>query len=794
MKQLLLTGSSAIITGLLAAGIAWFWYVTGTPGADALRYAIGWLWTITLPGCLLARLAFKPQPDLLSELTVGSAIGLIVSTYIWLLLVAVAGQAWFVAWPLLPLAGSLVLPRRVFRLTPKRLGVHPATLAGISCVIILAIAQFTKSGFATTHFPPRDNAWYPDDYWHLALIHELERAMPPSDPQVSGGAFWYHWFANAHIAAQAHASHVDPLVAFARLWAPFILVTTFALILVAARELTGRYWPGVIAATAMVFPGIRFTWFNALGSGINVHSPSQQWVYVPLLLCIIAVIRLLRTNERVASLMLFSIGGLGCMGGKSSALPVLICGLALAVVVSFWLDRSRTVWLGLFTGISIGLFSLSMVFTSQASAGARIQLFSSMRMLPPWTRHAGKQAVSLDPIIPGLDLAGGSKLLGLLLVCLLVIRGSWALAAPLLKRHVAAWFLLGVSVAGFSAMMLVNQDGMSQIYFFAGVVPALGLLTAAGVRASWQRAAQHIESLPTLIGVAAASAGTAWLVTYWTRSLSPSSLEGPQSNVMVTASLGIFVFAAVAVPVAVSALFQGAGWLAASSFVTASTLPLSAFGKIAPGSCLHVVLPSAVVIIGVAILLFRQNYEEAIRKLVVVAVTLALMGAGYQSFTTAVEAVEEVLTESPRTYSVSTGEAKAAIWVREHTEEDALLATNVHCVSPPEKDHCIVKGFWVSALTSRRVLLGAWAYTPEAHAAQGVGGAPSTRQPYHDQALYELNQAAFTNPTRETMNQLRARGVRYLYASTRYTTISDKLGAFAKEVHRSGDAIIYSLG
>lgn len=793
MNRPIRVASLASIFLLLVLVVLSFWSVTNTPETQALRYVMGWLWIATVPGCVLLRLMNGPQRDILCELTLGSAVGVVASTYVWLLLIGLGIQHCFLFWPFLPLLGTCLCPHSVFRLGPRQLGPDPTTLAGAAYVLVVAIGKFAETGFAKTPLPPSRSAWYPDDYWHLGLVHELGRAMPPVDPQVFSGTFWYHWLANAHIAAQSYAAGVDPAVAFTRLWQPCILVLTFALILVAARELTDHYWPGAIACTAMIFPGVQFTWFSVPGSGVNVHSPSQQWVFVPILLCITAVIRVLRTHERLVPLAIFAFGGLGCLGGKASALPVLICGLGLAALASLWIDRSRTLWLCALTGLGVVLFGVSMAFTSQANAGTRIQLFSTMRMVVPWIQHAGKHSVSLDGAVPGIQLPGGLKLLCLLLVCMFVMRGSWLLATPLLRNRVSAWFLLGSPIAGFCAMMLVNQDGMSQVYFFSGALPALGLVSAAGVQASWQRAARCGFSLASLIGITAVSAAIGWLVTFWTRSLSSQHREGTESYIMIAISLCVVLLAAIALVVVISMLFWGAGWLALSSFCIASTLPLSSLATLNPGSPLHTMFPSAVLVTGVTAILIGRRYEQLIKKIAVAGMTLSLVGTGGLAFAASMQVTERVLAESTKTYPVEADEARAAAWVREHTEEKALLATNVHCNLPPEKDGCAAKGFWVAALTGRRVMLGAWAYTPEAHAAHGVGQVPSMYQPFHDDSLYRLNQSIFSNPTQQALQQLRERGVDYLYGSARYTPISDKLGTLAKEVHRSGNVVVYSL-
>ena len=48
--------------------------------------------------------------------------------------------------------------------------------------------------------PPNGTSYYQDLLFHLSMVHELMRSMPPQWPQVAGEPLEYHWFANADMA------------------------------------------------------------------------------------------------------------------------------------------------------------------------------------------------------------------------------------------------------------------------------------------------------------------------------------------------------------------------------------------------------------------------------------------------------------------------------------------------------------------------------------------------------------------------------------------------------------------
>lgn len=777
-----------------ALGVGWFWHITDVPVTDALTFTLGWVWTILLPGWLLHRMVAGKPGDFMTDIAMGAGYGLVASTFVWLLVVPVGLQPAYLFWPLLPLIASLSMRRRVYDFRRFARHAHPLTVAAYALALITLVGAFARDVMGRSQFPPSPNGWYHDTYWHMGLVWEMGRAVPPLDPQIATGEpFWYHWFANAHIAAQAYAGGVDPILALVRLWQPFIYVLVLALILVGARELTGRLWPGAIAGLLTAGgTGIVFSWFGLFGlSAFNVNSPSQQYSLVPILLCLIGGIQLLMTNRRLLPLVTFSLGALGCMGSKGSALPVIICGIGLAMVVAWFLDRARAWWIAAMVSVALVTFGVSLLLTATANAGTSVQLFSTIRASYPWRTLMGGNPVSLEPVIPGLELAGAIPLLMLLLISYMVMFGATWLGLPLLRRNLTAWYLFGVGLAGFAAMQLINQDGLSQVYFMSGALPAWLLLAAAGTHAAWQQACIIVPRATALL-IAALGATLGWLLAQLSRFVGGTP-DSQTLNVSIASALGVFSLG-FAIIVGASLLWdRRLAWLTAASVLVGAQMPWwQILGLAADYEETPTVGIIMAVLIGAALafaVLGSKLVPVAAVPLAVLGLLIATTSVLTGSYTATLAAAEKA---QGKTF-VTSLESEAALWVQDHLPGDSLLATNVHCSVAPNTVDCDSRGFWPAGLSGHRMLIGAWAYTPAAHESHGVDGLPSARQPFEDQELLAVNQAAFENPTPEVLDQLRAEGVDFLLGGYRYGEVDPILDELATELFRNEDVVIYSI-
>jgi hypothetical protein len=124
-------------------------------------------------------------------------------------------------------------------------------------------------------------------------------------------------------------------------------------------------------------------------------------------------------------------------------------------------------------------------------------------------------------------------------------------------------------------------------------------------------------------------------------------------------------------------------------------------------------------------------------------------------------------------------------WVDQHTPNDAVIATNRHCVNGPQRTGCLSMAFWVSGLGGRRTVLEGWAYTSEATS-------PSGPTPFPKRLA--INDAVFTGPSASTIERLRqSYGASWLVADTSAGPVSAELAHFAVVEFRSGAVTVYKL-
>lgn len=771
------------------------WIYTGTPVGDIVWFVAAWVWLMALPGWVLSRLLLGAHDSFVEDATCAAVIGLIAALLVWLLLTWVGLNALFVGWSIVPLALTAVPRwRRVWRWKPfpERSGFVAAWLTAAATAA--ALTSMATGLFARSQLPPGPNLWYQDDYWHLALAAQLRYSVPPDLPQVAGTPFWYHWFSNAHMASLTSVG-LDLPVVVARLWMPPVVVAGLLMLVVVGRQVTGAFWPGALAAfavagSASIYP----SWFALFGaSAFAIHSPSQQLsIAVTLLSCslIITLIMRRRLSPGEWAVLVVSLGA--SAGSKASALPVLVCALLLAVVVSVFIDRSRARALGWALLAATGTMVAALPLTSGGSAGVQLQLFSTVRAIQPWFMMlGGSTPISNDAILPGLSIAGAPLLLGLILLSYVVAYGFVWLALPLLRSNVPAWFFLGMGLAGAGAMMLLNQDGLSQVYFFSGAIVGWHLLAAMGAHWAFTRSdASHGRQVSigaVLIGLGASGIALSVIKTAFPR---PGSSAGINSSISAALACWLGLLLAVTVVVLVWRGARPALWLGLVASQFGAALPLANLVPQWASAALAIYI-SACVLGAVLVVLHSTRKPLRAAWLLPAVLATSVVASTWMGVTTTREVFSRPLTKSNRT--VTAAETSAALWLRDHSAPTDVIATNVHCVMKKTTRNCDARAFWVGAFTERRVLIEGWGYTTEAHQAHGTDGLPFARQPFHDSELFALNERVFRSPTRQDIEALRAEGVVWLFADTLAGPVSAQLRQLATPVHQTDDVVIYRL-
>lgn len=803
--------------GLVAlAATVWFTVSAGVPLGSVALYLVAFAWSVMVPGVLVHRALCGRPASAVSDLALGGATGLVLQLVAWVAFTGAHVAGWLVLWPLAVVIPFAVAPRlrRHWTFAPYRRTVNPVAAWLTLVAYLLPVFALAVGLFSTTNLPPASNIWYPDDLWHLALSAELMRSVPPDIPQLAGSPFFYHWFSNAHIAAMTWTTGLDLPVVFLRLWMAPVIALAVGVVFAVTEQLARRTWPGAVAALllgsqAALFP----TWLTLPGfAPFGLHSPSQVFSIPIIGLALDSFIRVLR-DRRVAPgrWVLLVLALAGASGAKSSVVPVLVCGVALALLVALVTHRALVPRLLAVLGLSLVLVVLTALLTGGSSAGVIVQLFSTVRATQPWVILTGTNSpFSKASVLPGLGAQGAPKLLALVLV-------TWALGyawvVPGLKalkgRDLSGWLLLGVGLGGFAAMMLLSQDGLSQVYFMSGAVVALYPLAGWGLSLAWDSAASSAGRSAalrwSLVGAGTAPA----LLLVWRTLSGPTPTAAGLNGSLVRGLVVPAVVACVPLVAVVvgrrsgqgssgssgSLAFLAVGWLAVTAALVPRAMP-GVGGPLPTGTeTTFVVAGLVLAAAAVGSQFWVPRRGQASRRAATVTAnvllglaTVALVVQVAGLFHTAMEAapIKSVLR-------VSMAEASAAQWLEANSEPDDVVATNVHCRAGKTVAHCDSRAFWVSALTQRRSLVESWAYTASAHERHGVGGRPYSQQPFENPKLLALNEGAFRAPTAETLAALKGKGVRWLFADTKAGTVSPRLSEQADLVHESGTVKIFRL-
>jgi hypothetical protein len=763
---------------LVAIALAGVLHWTHTPVRDVNAYTIYWVVGIVVPGTLTHRAMRGSRGNLPEDLGFGAAMGLLLELLAWALAAAVGAQSLLRWWPVLVIVPFLAVPalRRHWRIAePRPLPVLWSALTATVVLLGIGWAAFT---FRDLPLPPANTGYYQDLLYHLALVQEMTRSMPFEVPQLAGDTLRYHYLSDAHMAAASMITGVSPATVLLRLWIVPIAATSAVVVAALAREITGKWWAGPLAAGVAV-AGLPLTLGAPIGpfvaGAIVLVSPSQTYA-VPFVVLLVAIaVDVLRGRRLGWTWVVVPVLAVACAGAKSSALPPLLVGVLLAGVLLWWrapaapdpsgrqsalaaldpsgrpsapVGRRRVPWpvLGLAAAIVAAMAVGFRIFAGGGAGTLALQPFSALTWMEPYQRILGVEdgVAPTGLLLPGVEhatAAGKLFITGLVVWWLLMqaprLLGLALLPATSKRADPVSWLLGGSTLAGLGAAWAFWHPSASQLYFFAGVVPFGALLTVcllADLVRSWRA---------PVLGLVA---GVLW----------------------------IYVAPATRRPVQMSF----AGWARAlAEPVLWSVLAL-------------VVLLALAAAVG-----YLRKRRIPWPALPVVALA-ALLGA---SIGTGVARTTDALAKPARTAGlasrlITADEMRAALWLDAHVPNDDLIATNVHCQPIRTTPDCDARGFWVAGLGGHRTLIESWGYTDEAVQANGGNGRKYNFQPAPDPQTYALNEAAFTSPTAAGLHRLRTDfQVRWLFADTRAGTVAPTLPTLATPVFTAGPVTIYAL-
>jgi hypothetical protein len=738
----------------IALAVLVIWLMAGHASTDnivsLLRF---WVFGITLPGTALWRLASPFRHSLIEDFAAGSLVGVSILMLVYMAVAPIGGQQWAWLWAAPVLMVVVAVPswrRRCLSRVERPVSPLAAWLIAAACALPLYAVGRSRNLAPAPYTDPRSNL--PDMAFHQALSASAKYDFPLQAPYVNGEQMHYHYFWHQFTAATSWATGVDLTdLVYTIGWLPLLLAGVALIFALTDRLAPGSRWAGPLAIAVASIGGTvnPYTNANLPNEGLINYvwgSPTQNLGGGLVVLLALLGVDLLRGRGRPGTWVMFVVIAAAASGSKATVLPMIICGLGLVVFVRLCYGRFAKGAL-LVSVVLGGLFlaAIVVVFGGESSGTAvrpwvtfaKTGLYSQIAQ-PEWGVF-DSQAMWITAITMCLGLTLGST--GLLV--LTGTAGRWL-------RDPGMIFLVGISIAGFGGMVLTDQPGGSQMYFHRTAVPVIAALAAAG----------------------------AWMLVFW--------FGDRRSGIFVLLSLG-----------------AGVGAIAgARAIVRSKTPPGQTFlqpdghltGLVEPWLWTVGLLLAAAVLVTVLWKLAKRRGRPS--RVLVASFVLAGMGAGlflplqsmarYQQATLA--PVNDKVPLGP-----SATQTQAALWLRDHTDPDDLVATNAHCVVKNVLG-CDARHFWIAGLSERHVLVEGWGYTNTINNLVASTGRNANSLPFWDEQKLEDNDLAFTSSTRDNLRLLRTKyGVRYLYADPTQNVISPNLATLATLRYKAPDAMIYEL-
>ena len=756
--RLLRAGGSALPWLLTLAVATAVLLQAATPAADIARYATYWCLGVTLPGLLVVRAAVGTRGNWPEDLALGAVTGLgleLACFALWSVL-GLQQQLW--VWPVIVMASFVAVPRlRRYWLisSPKPLPVSWSW--GVASAIVACTLMVRQAAFVAP-LPPAGGFYDQDVVWHLSIVHELTRSFPPQVPQVAGELLRYHWFSHMHMAAAHLVSGAPVATVVLRLWILPLLAVTALIGARLAMELSKKWWSGPLAAwCVIVFTGTSLLPLSGEAGVIFPTSPSQVYLLPFVLGIIILIVRALRgVGLGAAGWAVLVLLLVAAAGAKPSGLPLVLAGVLVAGFRLLILRRSQ--WRAALSVAAIVavILPVSILAVAGSDSGSTLRLFNFVEWIPIYHSLTGAGFhPAFGPALPEGVSSFSTRSLVILAILLLVplvqnvgrlVPFAW-LGSQRLRKDPAAWFIAGFVLAGWVVYLILAHPSYSQAYFLrladpvASVFGVWALVAAVPVTAKSARRVVAVLAGGTLLG-----AGVVALA----RALTPSLLATTNELKAVVASVGT-PLAVVGVAVAVALV----AWVLARR-----KLP----GLRGWGSALAL---AALVLGGPA------------------------EGATHGFDRDQISLVAKPLPHgvpkppSPEGFKIGSSAAAAMAWIDQHAANNAVVATNRHCVIGRERPACPAIAFWVSGLGGRRTVLEGWGYTS---AAKWV----SAPTPFP--ARMAVNDAVFTHPSLTTIERLRQRyGVSWLVADKSAGPVASELARFAVARFSSGKVTVYEL-
>jgi hypothetical protein len=765
-RRLPSAGWSALVFALAIVYVTMRYY--GVSDRDQVMFAVYSLGCVTLPGTLIWRALQGRAGYLPFDAAFGTTAGFVIELPVYLVAREAGLPLAVLAWPIATIIGFAALPRlrRFWRGNGERLPLGTSWTAALGVTFTIWTAAFSIFRYNSLD-EPNSAAMHMDFPFQFALVGVFKHDVPLNTPWVYGTDLLYHWYAYAHGAAASWVSGVEPQVMIMRLMPVPIFAAFLLLILALVHRITGRWWPGNLAVPLMLLGTVTLPLAWTGRPMDPLYFLDNLWVSASqtfaALFCV-AVVYVLCDMFRAAPgelrrpvpwlVMIALIGALA--GAKATFLPMLICGLGLAMAVRLVFLRKRP-GPELFVLLICGAWMAfaQVVLYGSGSQGTEVNPFQTVKYTVLGRAVMGPQTPD-NPWVPILVLTT---------VAVVAVLAGWAGMVGLLRKgwrtdpivHV----MLGFALSGLGALYALAHPGLSQSYFGRSAAPYFGILAALGISALLPAGERPPRKFFLTAGAGVAASVTLLLVVRST--VGADAPPDPLDSWSLSQAVKPYavLFGALAVIVALLAV--------AARFVR--------LGRA------HTVAVLAVTVAAIAVSSGVVNSKPLWERLVSGESQRDIIAPG------------NVLAMPP-------GAIEASRWLRDHSEPRDLVATNSHCRLG--FNYCDSRDFWLAAFSERQVILEGWSYTEPAFATGGLWDRTLYRSKFWKPNLLAANDKVFTEPTAERVTEFtREHKVRWLVAVTptlvpdptrrAETGASPELGQFATERFKAGNVTVYEV-
>ena len=410
----------------------------------------------------------------------GTSLAIAVELFVYVAFAHEGHPGLAVLWPVVPLALLLVpaCRRRVWR----RAQAQPIWWSwGMGALVVLALVVLDKVAWERAPLSSEGlRSPYVDIPYHLSLVSGLSRNVKTDLPFVEGEPLYYHWFNHAHVAAERHATGIEPVLLMSRL--DMVLIVGIVLLgsAMLAQRVARSPLAGLFAAAVLTAGGSAVIWphFPPLFLTGSIYiSPTTVFAGAVLLGCAAVSIELLDPDGRppatawIAAVLLL----VASSGAKGPALPVLLAGYVSLLLMGLLLRRQVN-WSALaLTAFGAVVFKVAQeVIYGGSEQGTALVPFGFGKFIADdygMLNGAGSGSVGLYATI-------GVTYLLLRLSCLVAVAG---LFTPGVWRNPHAHFLVGCIVGGVVAMSMLDSATRNQVYFLAVTPVFIAVATGWGM-------------------------------------------------------------------------------------------------------------------------------------------------------------------------------------------------------------------------------------------------------------------------------------------------------------------------